>query len=90
MTTETPINCIIYKSNKKEGLYLYVLKEDDFLDVPEPLMKNFGKPEFAMELELNSERKLARADTAEVMQGLTRQGYYLQVPPTIVSLLNHR
>lgn len=87
--TTAQINCIIYKSNKKEGLYLYVLKENDFSDVPESLMKNLGKPEFVMELGLDSKRKLARADTAEVMQGLTSQGYYLQVPPTIVSLLNN-
>ncbi|MCK5639643.1 MAG: YcgL domain-containing protein [Gammaproteobacteria bacterium] len=83
------MNCIIYKSNKKEGLYLYVLKEDDFSDVPESLMQNFGEPEFVMELELDSNRKLARADTSDVLQGLSSQGYYLQVPPTIVSLLNN-
>ena len=36
--------CQIYKSSKKEEMYLYVLKERGLEDVPEPLMASFGEP----------------------------------------------
>ena len=83
-----PTNCPY--CNRKEDLYLYVLKQDDFSALPEALLQSFGEPEFVMALELDSGRKLARADILEVMHGLSSQGYYLQVPPTTVSLLNNR
>ncbi|MEC9059979.1 MAG: YcgL domain-containing protein, partial [Pseudomonadota bacterium] len=30
--------CAVYKTRKKDGMYLYVPKKDHFEDVPEPLM----------------------------------------------------
>lgn len=75
------MNCAIYKSSKKLDLYLYVREKDAFSDIPEPLLKSMGKPEFVMELELHPGRKLARADVEQVMQSLEEKGFYLQMPP---------
>jgi uncharacterized protein YcgL (UPF0745 family) len=74
----------IYKSLKKDELYLYLPKRDDFSDVPEALLNSFGKIEFVMELELTPERKLAREDAAKVLISLQQKGFFVQVPPTII------
>lgn len=75
------MKCYIYKSSKKDQLYLYLPNKDDFEAIPPILMDTMGKPEFVMELELTAERKLARADAAEVLAGLQEKGFYLQMPP---------
>lgn len=75
------MKCYIYKSSKKDQLYLYVPKKDDFEAIPPILMDTMGKPEFVMELELTAERKLARADAGEVLAVLQEKGFYLQMPP---------
>ncbi len=74
----------IYKSLKKDELYLYLQKKDDFSDIPEPLLNSFGKIEFVMELEITADRKLAREDSAKVLQSLEKKGFFVQMPPTII------
>lgn len=71
----------IYRSLKKQGLYLYVKKGQDLAELPEVLIKQFGKAEFAMTLVLQEDRKLARADAKEVLAALESQKFYLQMPP---------
>jgi uncharacterized protein YcgL (UPF0745 family) len=73
--------CFIYKSLKKEHLYLYVDKKDDFSKVPEALFNSFGKMDFVMELELMPERKLAKEDAEKVLDSLSGRGYFVQLPP---------
>jgi uncharacterized protein YcgL (UPF0745 family) len=34
-----------------------------------------------MDMPLTAERKLARADTAKVLESIRDQGFYLQMPP---------
>jgi Uncharacterized protein conserved in bacteria len=41
-----------------------------------------------MVLSLDKRDKLANADINKVKQGLSDQGYYLQIPPPVESLLN--
>ena len=79
--------CQIYRSSRKQEMYLYVEKSRGVLDVPETLMQQFGEPEKVMLLMLDSERKLARADVGEVMSCIADQGFYLQMPPTAAQLL---
>ena len=71
--------CFIYKSLKKEYLYLYITKKDDFSQVPEALFNSMGKIEFVMELELSVERKLAREDAVKVIAGLKEKGFFRAV-----------
>ena len=79
--------CQIYKSPKKEEMYLYVPRERGLEDVPEALLASFGEPVEVMSLVLSADKKLARADVNEVMEALEEQGYYLQMPPTPAELL---
>jgi len=46
--------CSVYKSSKKLQTYLYVNNRDDFSDVPDALMKMFGKPVMVTVLNLSS------------------------------------
>ena len=80
--------CQIYRSSRKQEMYLYVEKSRGMVDVPEVLMKQFGEPEEVMLLMLDSKRKLARADVSEVMSCIAEQGFYLQMPPTAAELLS--
>jgi len=81
------MQCYVYKGTRKEGAYLYINKENDFSDVPEPLLESMGKLSLALSFDLHPERKLAQADPAIVRADLEKQGYHLQVPPPQHSLL---
>ena len=73
--------CTIYRSPKKEGMYLYVDKAEDLTRVPEALLKQFGKPEHAMVLLLHPERELSRVDVKKVLEQIGENGFFLQLPP---------
>lgn len=73
--------CWIYRSPRKEEMYLYITKEGDFSCVPQALMDRFGKPVQVMEITLTEERKLAREDVSLVMANLMSRGFHLQMPP---------
>lgn len=79
--------CEIFRSSRKEEMYLYVDKARGIEDVPEVLMKQFGEPESVMTIMLTPDRKLARADVTEVLTAIEQQGFYLQMPPTAAELL---
>ncbi len=79
--------CQVYKSPLQQEMYLFVEKERGLEDVPEPLLATFGEPQALMLLTLEPGRRLARADAAEVLQSIERQGFYLQLPPTPAQLL---
>ena len=73
--------CDVYRSPKKEGMYLYLAKAKALADLPDALMQAFGKPELAMTMALTPDKKLARVDAAKVCEQLKEPGYYLQLPP---------
>ncbi len=73
--------CDIYKSPKKDEMYLYVRKADGLKNVPEALLAMFGKPRHFVTMMLGPDRKLARADADKVLRELAEKGYYLQMPP---------
>ncbi len=74
--------CQVFKSSRREEMYLYVEMSRGLADVPGELLARFGEPCPVMLLELTPERTLARADAAEVLEQIAEQGYYLQMPPT--------
>ena len=80
--------CFIYKSLKKDALYLYIEKKDDFSSVPKMLLDTMGKPVFVMGLELSPKRKLAREDTQQVIQQLRDKGFFVQLPPSTITLFD--
>jgi uncharacterized protein YcgL (UPF0745 family) len=75
------VRCRIYKSTRREEMYLYLRGEENFDDVPDALLAQLGRLELVMELDLHAQRKLARADVRKVMESLDRRGYFLQMPP---------
>ena len=52
--------CSVYKSAKKAQTYLFINKRDDFSEVPEALMKMFGKPEMVTVLNNPKGRRLTK------------------------------
>ncbi|PCJ17038.1 MAG: hypothetical protein COB04_09525 [Gammaproteobacteria bacterium] len=73
--------CIIYKSPKKDLMYLYVDKTEKLKRVPEPLLARFGEPQLVMEKLLLKSKPLANVDVEEVAKAIVSQGFYLQMPP---------
>ncbi len=70
----------VFRSAKKEGAYLYLLKDKDQSELPAALMKVFGKAELAMTLVLTPERKLADTTAEDVLKAIESQGFYLKMP----------
>lgn len=73
--------CSIYRSSRREGMYLYIDKPRGLGCVPEALMQQFGTPRHVSDMLLRPKRALARVDTAKVREALLAQGWYLQMPP---------
>lgn len=81
--------CSIYKSPRKNEMYLYVLKADALKRVPESLLAAFGVPQHTFDLVLSPERQLAREDIHAVLANLDNQGYHLQMPPAEDEYIEH-
>ncbi|SFG53933.1 YcgL domain-containing protein [Neptunomonas qingdaonensis] len=75
------IICSIYKSPRKDEMYLYVDKKDLLKRVPDALVEMFGKPSHLMDMPIRPGRKLARVDVEKMLQGIKEKGFYLQMPP---------
>lgn len=83
------MHCDIYRSSKKDEMYLYVARpdypqdqeQDPFSNVPETLKNAFGRATFVMHLELTQEKKLARVSTLQVLDALETRGFFIQMPP---------
>lgn len=79
------IRCDIFKSSKKDEMYLYVLQkenQDDTLSsVPASVLHAFGRATFVMSLDLDENRKLARVNVLHVMDSLQTKGFFIQMPP---------
>ena len=83
------MHCSIYKSSKKDEMYLYVARPaeneaEDFnpLEVlAEPVRVAFGRATFVMHLELSESRALARVNVMHVIDSLETKGFFLQMPP---------
>ena len=80
---DNPLFCWIYRSSRKQEMYLYMAREDTFDDLPEQLMQHFGSPILVMELELHADRQLARENVHQVMNNLRESGFHLQMPPKL-------
>jgi hypothetical protein len=81
--------CSIYKSPRKDGMYLYVEKRDALKRGPEGLIAAFGAPQLAFEMVLTPERQLAREDITKVLANIKEQGYHLQMPPAEDDYIEH-
>lgn len=81
------MNCDIYRSSKKDEMYLYVARSEQQNDtdplavIPEAMRVAFGKATFVMSLDLSTREKLARVSIQHVIDSLSTKGFFLQVPP---------
>lgn len=71
----------VFRSQRDTEMYLYVDKQQGLSRVPAELQEKFGRAELALSLLLEPSRKLARANAVQVLQAITEQGFYLQLPP---------
>lgn len=81
--------CSIYRSPRKREMYLYVDKREALSRVPAALLDVFGTPQLAFDLVLWPERRLAREDTARVLENIQKQGFHLQLPPAEEAGVEH-
>jgi uncharacterized protein YcgL (UPF0745 family) len=72
----------IFKGDKKEEMYLYVDQKEGLKKVPGDLLGTFGRTESVMVLPLTKDKKLARVKSSDVLEGIEKQGYFLQMPPS--------
>ncbi|MDH5544907.1 MAG: YcgL domain-containing protein [Gammaproteobacteria bacterium] len=79
------MKCLIFRCSKKEGMYLYVPHHEDedqaVSTLPVGLTQITGRLIKAMDLDITPDRKLARANSGDVLQSLSEKGFYLQMPP---------
>ncbi|VEI45508.1 YcgL domain [Actinobacillus equuli] len=74
--------CAIYKSPKREGMFLYVAKRDQFDSVPEELRQMFGKPQFVMLFNLNGEKQLKRSKTKKFCKRFKHKAFLTNATTT--------
>jgi len=72
--------CAIYKSSKKEEMYLYVDKKEELTRVPPALLEIFGQPVPVTTLLLDDNKNLARANVSQVLNDIETRGFFLQMP----------
>lgn len=77
------MQCYIYRSSIKEGLYVYLADEDGLEKLPPPVLKQLGTPEFSMSLDLQADRKLSQEDAQVVLDNLKSRGFHVQMPRDI-------
>lgn len=71
--------CTIYKSSKNLGVYLVIAKRNDFTKVPPLLMENFGKTEFVMMHNLNSNKTIFNEENSKIKREIMTKGFYLKI-----------
>lgn len=75
------IDCHVYRSKAKRGMYVYLSEKDNFDAIPKDLRKRLGRLEYSFEFTLTESRKLVRYDTKQVIQQIADSGFFLQMPP---------
>jgi len=73
--------CEVFKSSRKDEMYLYVDKRQGLANIPAPLLETFGKPVPVFTMLLTADKKLSRVNAADVVEGINDKGFYLQMPP---------
>lgn len=81
------MQCFVYRSLKKKGLYVYLPELDEFSKIPDSVKKSIGDLEFALEIELHEDRKLAKENASKVINNIKSNGFHIQMPTDIEDLL---
>ena len=78
-----PRICQVFKSLKKEGVFLYVDKKAGMSAVPDVLLDLFGAHKAVVALLVKPEMQIAGVRANKVLQEIETKGFYLQMPPPI-------
>lgn len=78
------MHAYVYKSQRKQDTFVYLATRDDFSGLPATVHAQLAPFAFVLEVALTPERRLAQADVATVREALSRHGFYLQLPKTVV------
>ncbi|HDS1218288.1 YcgL domain-containing protein [Stenotrophomonas maltophilia] len=81
------MHAYVYKSQLKPDTFVYVPRRDDFSALPAPLVASLGTLTFVLDVALEPQRRLAQADPAKVRSEMSERGFYLQVPPSVTSMM---
>lgn len=73
--------CFVYASLRKVDSYVWLAARDNFDVLPAELRQLLGTLRFALELDLDEQRRLPLEDAAQVLAHLRSQGWHLQAPP---------
>lgn len=83
--------CAVYKTHKRNGVYLFVKEKGCFSDVPKALLDQLGSLELVMVLPFVSQKKLVKTDPKTLINALNNTGYFLQISDQEDNLLDqHR
>jgi len=80
-TSRDKLFCSVFKSPKKQEMYLYVERKKGIAALPETLKNLFGEPNHVLDMILTPKKKLARVDAQKVLDEIRIHGFYLQMPP---------
>ncbi|MEW9571930.1 YcgL domain-containing protein [Rhodanobacter sp. Si-c] len=84
------MQCFVYASRRRPDTYLWLAERDGFGVLPEPLRGMLGELRFALELQLDEQRRLPREDARQVIAHLRERGWHLQLPPeSALAATNH-
>lgn len=73
--------CSIYKSPRRDEMYLYIEKLKGLKELPEALLEVFGKPIHVMDMLVKPDSKLSRVEAEKVLEEIASKGFFLQMPP---------
>ena len=74
------MKCYIYRSSRKPDTYIYLSDKNDFSKLPKDIVGSLGIIEFAMELDLSTDKKLAKENPAAIIANLKTNGFHIQLP----------
>ena len=72
--------CYIYRCSAKFDMYIYLTEKNNFDSIDDSIKKKLGTLDFAMELEIKPDTKLAKEDPQKIIENLKSQGFHLQLP----------
>jgi hypothetical protein len=75
------LKCEVYRSNRKEGAYIFVPDSEALEVLPDTLKARLEPLEQVMALDLAGRKTLAATDPTTVIDSIESQGFYLQLPP---------
>lgn len=70
----------IYKSPKKEGMYIYLNKASSIDEIPKALLELFGAPVLVTHMIVEEDKKFSKFEAKELLASVKEKGFYLQMP----------